>query len=29
MLKLYQTEKINPLAGCLPILMQIPIFYAL
>jgi YidC/Oxa1 family membrane protein insertase len=28
-LKLYQTEKINPAAGCLPILLQIPIFYAL
>jgi YidC/Oxa1 family membrane protein insertase len=29
MLKLYQEEKINPLAGCLPILIQIPIWYAL
>ncbi len=29
MMKLYQTEKINPLAGCLPIVLQIPIFYAL
>ena len=28
-LKLYQTEKINPVAGCLPILLQIPVFYAL
>ena len=28
-MKLYQTEKINPLAGCLPILPQIPIFFAL
>lgn len=28
-LALYQREKINPLAGCLPILVQIPIFYAL
>ena len=28
-MKLYQTEKVNPLAGCLPILLQIPIFYAL
>jgi len=28
-LKLYQTEKINPAAGCLPIVIQIPIFYAL
>ena len=29
LLKLYQQEKINPAAGCLPILLQIPIFYAL
>ena len=29
MMKLYQTEKINPLSGCLPILIQIPVFYAL
>jgi YidC/Oxa1 family membrane protein insertase len=28
-LKLYQSEKINPAAGCLPILLQIPVFYAL
>jgi YidC/Oxa1 family membrane protein insertase len=28
-LKLYQAEKINPAAGCLPILIQIPVFYAL
>jgi YidC/Oxa1 family membrane protein insertase len=28
-LKLYQEEKVNPMAGCLPILIQIPIFYAL
>ena len=26
---LYQREKINPLAGCLPILVQIPVFYSL
>ncbi|HRO34248.1 MAG TPA: membrane protein insertase YidC [Brevundimonas sp.] len=26
---LYQREKINPLAGCLPILVQLPVFYAL
>ena len=26
---LYQREKINPLAGCVPILIQIPVFYAL
>lgn len=29
LLKLYQEEKVNPLAGCLPILVQIPVFYAL
>jgi YidC/Oxa1 family membrane protein insertase len=29
MLRLYQEEKVNPMAGCLPILIQIPIFYAL
>lgn len=28
-LKLYQEEKVNPMAGCLPIFIQIPIFYAL
>lgn len=28
-LKLYQTEKINPVAGCVPILLQIPVFFAL
>ena len=28
-LRLYQEEKINPAAGCLPILLQIPVFYAL
>ena len=28
-LKLYQDEKANPAAGCLPILLQIPVFYAL
>lgn len=26
---LYQKEKINPVSGCLPILLQIPIFFAL
>jgi YidC/Oxa1 family membrane protein insertase len=26
---LYKTEKINPAAGCLPILIQIPVFFAL
>lgn len=29
MLKLYQTEKINPLSGCLPMFLQVPVFYAL
>ncbi|MDG4868441.1 membrane protein insertase YidC [Guyparkeria sp. 1SP6A2] len=29
MMKLYQKEKINPLGGCLPILIQIPVFIAL
>ncbi|MFC3712778.1 membrane protein insertase YidC [Sphingoaurantiacus capsulatus] len=29
MMALYKTEKVNPMAGCLPILLQIPIFYAL
>lgn len=29
MMKLYREEKVNPLAGCLPIFLQIPIFYAL
>ena len=29
LMKLYRDEKINPLAGCLPILVQIPIWYAL
>jgi YidC/Oxa1 family membrane protein insertase len=28
-LKLYQQEKVNPAAGCLPIVLQIPVFYAL
>lgn len=29
MMELYKKEKINPMAGCLPILVQIPIFFAL
>jgi YidC/Oxa1 family membrane protein insertase len=29
MMKLYKDEKINPLGGCLPILVQIPVFIAL
>lgn len=28
-MELYKTEKVNPLAGCLPIFLQIPIFFAL
>ena len=28
-MKLYKTEKINPLSGCLPILVQMPVFIAL
>ena len=28
-MQLYREEKVNPLAGCLPTLIQIPIFYAL
>jgi YidC/Oxa1 family membrane protein insertase len=29
MMKLYKEEKVNPVAGCLPLLLQIPILYAL
>jgi YidC/Oxa1 family membrane protein insertase len=29
MMALYKKEKVNPLAGCLPILLQIPVFFAL
>ena len=29
MMELYRNEKINPLGGCLPILIQIPVFIAL
>ena len=29
MMELYKKEKINPLGGCLPILIQMPIFFAL
>ena len=29
MMELYQKEKINPLSGCLPILIQMPVFIAL
>jgi YidC/Oxa1 family membrane protein insertase len=28
MMELYQREKINPLAGCLPIVIQMPVFFA-
>ena len=29
MMELYKTEKINPMSGCLPILIQIPVFISL
>ncbi|MDR7928610.1 membrane protein insertase YidC [Acidithiobacillus thiooxidans] len=29
MMELYRTEKVNPMAGCLPILLQMPFFIAL
>lgn len=29
MQKLFKEEKVNPLAGCLPLILQIPIFFAL
>ena len=29
MMALYKKEKVNPAAGCLPIVVQIPVFYAL
>src|SRR5438270_12119216 len=29
MMELYKTEKINPLGGCFPIVVQIPVFIAL
>ncbi|AKS43415.1 membrane protein insertase YidC [Wenzhouxiangella marina] len=29
MMEIYKTEKVNPLGGCLPILVQIPIFISL
>jgi YidC/Oxa1 family membrane protein insertase len=28
-IKLYEREKVNPMAGCLPLLVQIPIFFAM
>lgn len=29
MMELYQKEKVNPVAGCLPMVIQIPVFFAL
>ncbi len=29
MIKLYQTYKVNPVGGCLPMVIQIPVFFAL
>ncbi len=29
MMELYKKEKVNPASGCLPILLQIPVFFAL
>ncbi|WP_248884156.1 membrane protein insertase YidC [Acidithiobacillus acidisediminis] len=29
MMELYRTEKVNPMAGCLPIVIQMPVFIAL
>jgi YidC/Oxa1 family membrane protein insertase len=29
MMELYRKEKINPMGGCLPMLVQIPVFIAL
>jgi YidC/Oxa1 family membrane protein insertase len=29
MMELYKKEKVNPASGCLPILLQIPIFFSL
>jgi YidC/Oxa1 family membrane protein insertase len=29
MMELYKKEKINPVAGCWPVLIQIPVFFAL
>jgi YidC/Oxa1 family membrane protein insertase len=29
MMEMYRKEKINPMSGCLPILIQIPVFFAL
>jgi len=29
LMALYQKEKINPMAGCLPVLLQVPVFFSL
>jgi YidC/Oxa1 family membrane protein insertase len=29
MMELYKKEKVNPMSGCLPVLIQIPVFFAL
>ena len=29
MMEIYKKEKVNPLGGCLPIVIQIPVFIAL
>jgi len=29
MMEMYKKEKVNPLGGCLPIVVQIPVFIAL
>ena len=29
MMKLYKAEKVNPMSGCLPIVVQIPVFFSL
>src|SRR5215471_6128454 len=29
LMQLYQKEKVNPLAGCLPMLIQVPVFFSL
>ncbi len=29
MLKMYRAKKVNPMAGCVPMLLQIPVFFAL
>ena len=28
-MELYKREKVNPISGCLPILVQIPVFFSL